>query len=82
MRYIIKEEDFKTVGKIPLYLDDGTKTNVSLIIEDDDVACLYNALGCGEHIYLNDLTIIDGIAFIFTIKTNGIPQFLVIHVED
>lgn len=82
MKYIIKKEDFKTVGKIPLYLDDGTKTNVSLIIEDDDVACLYNALGCGEHIYLNDLTIIDDTAFIFTIKTNGIPQFLVIHVED
>ena len=82
MKYMIREEDIKTVGKIPLYLDDGTKTNVSLIIEDDDVACLYNALGCGEHIYLNDLTIIDNTAFIFTIRTNGIPQFLVIHVED
>ena len=82
MKYMIREEDIKTVGKIPLYFDDGTKTNVSLIIEDDDVACLYNALGCGEHIYLNDLTIIDDTAFIFTIKTNGIPQFLVIHVED
>lgn len=82
MKYIIKEEDFKTVGKIPLYLDDGTKTNVSLIIEDDDVACLYNALGCGERIYLNDLTIIDDTAFIFAIRTNGIPQFLVIRVED
>lgn len=53
-----------------------------MIIEDDDVACLYNALGCGERIYLNDLTIIDDTAFIFTIRTNGIPQFLVIHVED
>ena len=82
MKYIIKEEDFKTVGKIPLYLDDGTKTDVSLIIEDDDVACLYNTLGCGERIYLNELTIIDDTAFIFIIRTNGIPQFLGIHVED
>ena len=46
MRYIIKKEDFKTVGKIPLCLDDGTKTDVSLIIEDDDVACRYNTVGC------------------------------------
>ena len=79
MKYIIKKEDFKTKGKIPLCLDDGTKTDVSLIIEDDDVACLYNALGCGERIYLESCTRVGGLYYI-RLETNDIPQLITIHI--
>ena len=79
MKYMIREEDIKTVGKIPLYLDDGTKTDVSLIIEDDDVACLYNALGCGEHIYLESCTRVGDLYYI-RLETNDIPQLITIHI--
>ena len=58
MKYIIKEEDFKTVGKIPLYLDDGTKTNVSLIIEDDDVAVPWYACIAWQMICLKYLPLV------------------------
>ena len=81
MKYIMNGKDIDTLekgGKIPLYLDDGTKTDVSLIIEEN-CAYLYNGFGCGEHIYLKSYTRIEDLYHI-GFETDGIPQLITIHI--